>query len=176
MKEVLPTTLDAPTTQHICDGENEGRRCSQSWCFPQASSISLFPAHSSISPSSPSMEFQLPSITQGDLPVQKTNHQVSRQRVATDEVRSSVVALAQATYKVPSSAAEYPTGNGIECSTWLHWLVLPSILFLVGNSVAELGRTIFRLHISSYRRFHFSTSLHAESNRGRSSGACLPIE
>ena len=33
MKEVLPTTLDAPTTQHICDGENEGRRCSQSWCF-----------------------------------------------------------------------------------------------------------------------------------------------
>ena len=44
--------------------------------------------------------FQLPSITRGDLPVQKTNHQVSRRRVAADEVRSSVVALTQTTYKV----------------------------------------------------------------------------
>ena len=61
---------------------------------PSLSFISL-----SLSLSRP-MEFQLPSITQGDLPVQKTNHQVSRRRVAADEVRSSVVALTQTTYKV----------------------------------------------------------------------------
>lgn len=77
MKEVLPVTLNAPAAQHILKRENEAWGSAAVMVVFSSSKLVRFLSLSLLWSLSSSMEFQLPSITRGDLPVQKTNHQVS---------------------------------------------------------------------------------------------------